>query len=100
MESVMAGIEVTPHALPSVTCPLTGNPAPAAFTVTVNAPLACVSESSITDTEKVAVPVVVGVPETTPLEKLSPTPERLCAPAVSVQIYPEPDPPVTARLWE
>ena len=69
-----------PAALPSVICPLTGNPAPGACTGMVNVPLAWVRDASVTDTEKEAVPVAVGLPETVPLEKLSPTAERLGRP--------------------
>ena len=94
----MAGIEGSPQTLPSVICPLTANPAPGACTGMVNVPLAWVRDASVTDTEKEAVPVAVGLPETVPLEKLSPTAERLGAPDVGSRMSPEPEPPVAARV--
>jgi hypothetical protein len=64
----------------------------------VKVPLAWVRESSVTDTEKEAVPVAVGSPEIVPFAKLRPIADRLGPPELRVQMYPEPDPPFTASV--
>ena len=56
---------------------------------------------SITFTPKVALPATGVAPESTPpLDKLSPTEVRLVEPEVTVQLYPEPEPPAAVNVSE
>ena len=69
--------------------------------VTESVAVAVFDAESVTLTVKLAVPATGVAPDRTPpLDRLRPTAVRLLAPAVTVQVYPVPEPPEAARACE
>ena len=67
--------------------------------VIVNVALAVFEAESVTVMPKLGVPAVVGLPLSTPAAERA-RPAGSVEPLVTDQVYPVPDPPVAARVWE
>ena len=75
--------------------------ASALFTVRVNGAESVWLAESVTCTVKLALPFAVGVPVRTPaLERLRFSGVSVLPPAVTVHVYPVPEPPVAANVCE